>query len=167
MVTRGKSGRHVTVGRLLAASLAAAAIGVAAVGSADAETPRRGRVEVLDLKVRNDQYEAVDLGPAGPSLGDLDVYSGTTVQDGRSVGHGGGSCQLVQVVEGGITAQCLLTVEVEGGSLTVQSLWTKGSGAPLDMAVTGGTGAYAGARGTIRFWDIGTPDERARAEVQR
>ncbi len=167
MVTNGSSSRYVTVRRFVAASLATAAIGFAAVGTADADAPRRGRVEVLELKVQNDQYEAVDLGPAGPSLGDMDVYSGTAVKDGRSVGRGGGSCQVVQIHGGEITTQCVLTLGVEGGSLTVQSLWTKGSSTPLDMAITGGTGAYASARGVIRFWDIGTPNERARAEIQR
>ncbi|MGW2374745.1 allene oxide cyclase barrel-like domain-containing protein [Kitasatospora sp. NPDC001683] len=167
MVTNGNSSRYVTVKRFLAASLATAAIGLVAVGNADAGTPRKGNVEILDLMVQNDQYQAVDLGPAGPSLGDLDVYSGTTVKDGRSLGHGGGSCQVVQIDGGVITAQCLITMEVEGGSLTLQSLWTKGSSAPLDMAITGGTGSYATARGTVRFWDIGTPNERARAEIQR
>ncbi|MFD8081412.1 hypothetical protein ACFV4F_06895 [Kitasatospora sp. NPDC059722] len=136
-------------------------------GNADAGTPRRGGVEVLELTVRNDQYQAVDLGPAGPSLGDMDVYSGTIVKDGRSVGRGGGSCQVVQLDGGVVTAQCVITLEVEGGSLTLQSLWTKRSSAPLDMAVTGGTGSYATARGTVRFWNIGTPAERARAEIQR
>ncbi|MGW4164309.1 allene oxide cyclase barrel-like domain-containing protein [Streptomyces sp. NPDC004788] len=155
--------------RFLAAGLATAAIGFAAVGNADADTPapRKGHVEVLELKVQNDQYEAVDLGPAGPSLGDMDVYSGTALKDGRGVGRGGGSCQVISITDGQTTTQCVITMEVEGGSLTMQSLWTKGDTAPLDMAITGGTGDYGGARGTVRFWDIGTPNERARAEILR
>ncbi|MFJ9827217.1 hypothetical protein ACIRSU_23070 [Streptomyces sp. NPDC101160] len=155
--------------RFLAAGLATAAIGFAAVGSAEADTPapRRGHVEVLELKVQNDQYEALDLGPAGPGLGDMDVYSGTATVDGRSVGRGGGSCQVVSIRGGKTTTQCVITMEVEGGSLTMQSLWTKGDTAPLDMAITGGTGAYGTARGTVRFWDIGTANERARAEILR
>ncbi|MEU4119801.1 hypothetical protein AB0F71_35545 [Kitasatospora sp. NPDC028055] len=167
MATTASSNRYLTVRRFVAASLATAAIGLAAVGSADADAPRRGRVEVLELQVRNDQYEALDLGPAGPGLGDQDVYSGGTVQDGREVGRGGGTCQVVQIHGAEVTKHCLLTIEVQGGSLTMQSLWTNGSGAPLDMAVTGGTGAYGGARGTARFWEIGTPNERARVEIQR
>lgn len=155
--------------KFITASLAVAAIGFVAVGSAEADTPapRRGHVEVLELKVRNDQYEALDLGPAGPSLGDMDVYSGTALKDGRSVGRGGGSCQVISLTGGETTTQCVITMEVEGGSLTMQSLWTKGDTAPLDMAITGGTGDYGNARGTVRFWDIGTPNERARAEILR
>ncbi|MFC8918787.1 hypothetical protein ACGF5F_11950 [Streptomyces sp. NPDC047821] len=153
--------------RFTAASLAAVvAAGWWAGGSAGAGTPAKGRVEVLELKVRNEQYTAVDHGPAGPSLGDMDVYSGTAVKDGRDVGRGGGSCQVIHVKGEDVTSQCVITMEVEQGSLTLQSLWTKGAPS-LDMAVTGGTGVYRNARGIARFWDIATPDERARLEIQR
>jgi hypothetical protein len=152
--------------RFAAASLAAVAVGVWAVDSANAGTPEKGRVEVLELKVQNDQYTAADLGPAGPSLGDMDVYSGTAIKDGHSVGRGGGSCQVIHVKGEELTSQCLITMEVEQGSLTMQSLWTKGT-ASLDMAITGGTGVYRGARGIARFWDIATPNERVRLEILR
>ncbi|MFJ8649409.1 hypothetical protein ACIRNI_25215 [Streptomyces sp. NPDC093546] len=156
-----------TLKRFAAASLAAAAFGVWAVDGAHAGTPEKGRAEVLELKVRNDQYTAVDLGPAGPSLGDMDVYSGTAVKDGRDVGRGGGTCQVVQVKDAELTSQCLITMQVARGSLTMQSLWTKGEQGPLDMAITGGTGVYSNARGIARFWDIATPNERARLEILR
>ncbi|WP_031068166.1 allene oxide cyclase barrel-like domain-containing protein [Streptomyces sp. NRRL S-118] len=152
--------------RFAAASLAAITAGVWAVDSATAGTPEKGRVEVLELKVRNDQYTAADLGPAGPSLGDMDVYSGTALKEGNSVGRGGGSCQVIHMKGDDITSQCLITMEVEQGSLTMQSLWTKGT-ASLDMAITGGTGAYRSARGIARFWDIATPNERVRLEILR
>ncbi|MEU6881470.1 hypothetical protein [Streptomyces sp. NPDC046712] len=155
-----------TVMRFAAASLAAVAVGVWAVDSAHAGTPKTGRVEVLELKVQNDQYTAADLGPAGPSLGDMDVYSGTAIKDGHNVGRGGGSCQVIHVKGEELTSQCLITMEVEQGSLTMQSLWTKGA-ASLDMAITGGTGAYRNARGIARFWDIATPNERVRLEILR
>ncbi|MHC3392239.1 allene oxide cyclase barrel-like domain-containing protein [Streptomyces lavendulocolor] len=152
---------------LAAASLAAVvAVGGSAVGSANAGPARKGGVEILELEVRNDQYTAVDLGPEGPSLGDTDVYSGTAVKDGKAVGRGGGTCQVVHVKGAELTSQCQLTMEVAQGSVTLQSLWTKGAG-PLDMAVTGGTGVYRDARGTARFRDIGTPDERVRLEIRR
>ncbi|MFJ5711623.1 hypothetical protein [Streptomyces sp. NPDC093105] len=150
--------------RFAAASLAAVAVGLWAVEGAGAQTPKKP--EVIEVAVRNDQYTAVDLGPAGPSLGDMDVYSGTAVKDGRSIGRGGGHCQVIHLKGEEATSQCLITMEVEQGSLTMQSLWTKGT-ASLDMAVTGGTGVYRNARGVARFWDIATPDERARIEILR
>ncbi|MFF5505658.1 hypothetical protein [Streptomyces roseolus] len=151
--------------RFVAASLAAVAVGMGAVEGAGAAPPKRP--EVIEMAVRNDQYTAVDLGPAGPSLGDMDVYSGTAVKDGRTVGRGGGHCQVIHLKGEETTSQCLITMEVERGSLTMQSLWTRGAGASLDMAITGGTGVYRDARGIARFWDIATPDERVRLEILR
>ncbi|WP_405680726.1 hypothetical protein OG239_03500 [Streptomyces sp. NBC_00868] len=74
--------------KLFAISLVTAFVGVFAINSADADTPERRQVEVLELKVQNDQYAYTDLDPKGPSLGDTYVYSGTAIKDGRSVGAG-------------------------------------------------------------------------------
>ncbi|WP_280294329.1 allene oxide cyclase barrel-like domain-containing protein [Nocardia abscessus] len=131
-----------------------------------AQTTAADQVEVLEVKVENDQYAAPDLDCAGMSVGDMDVFSGNALRDGRKVGHGGGSCQVIHVDGERVTAQCLLTMELEHGSVTMQALWVRGS-SPLDMAITGGTDAYRDARGTVRFWDIGTPNERVRAEIIR
>ncbi|MGC7095282.1 allene oxide cyclase barrel-like domain-containing protein [Amycolatopsis lurida] len=136
---------------------------IVAVGGCAAD-PADDQVEIIELKVENDQYAALDLDRAGVSLGDMDVYSGNAIKDGRKVGRGGGSCQVLHVDGEKITTQCVLTMELEQGSVTLQALWLKGAN-PLDMAVTGGTGAYRDARGTVRFWDIATPNERVRAEI--
>ncbi|WP_020660777.1 allene oxide cyclase barrel-like domain-containing protein [Amycolatopsis benzoatilytica] len=120
--------------------------------------------EILELAVETDQYAAPDLPPAGPSVGDLHVYSGSLLKDGRRVGQGGGSCQIIRIDGASSTMQCLLTARLERGSLTMQSLWVVGEN-PLDMAVTGGTGAYRDAQGTVQVWDIATPNERMRAEI--
>ncbi|MGW3963968.1 allene oxide cyclase barrel-like domain-containing protein [Amycolatopsis sp. NPDC005003] len=125
---------------------------------------RPGQPEILELAVENDQYAAPDLPPAGTSVGDLYVYSGWLLKDGHRVGQGGGSCQVVQVDGAKVTAQCVLTGRLEQGSLTMQALWATGE-SPLDMAITGGTGAYRDAQGTVRVWDIATPNERMRAEI--
>ncbi|MFI9052259.1 hypothetical protein [Streptomyces sp. NPDC053427] len=163
---QGNNNTRATLIKFLAISLVTAVVGVCAVDSADADTPERGRAEVLELKIQNDQHTATDLGPAGPSLGDMDVYSGTAITDGRRVGRGGGSCQVVHIDGEELTAQCLITIELERGSLTMQSLWKSGKSS-LDMAITGGTGDFRNARGTARYWDIATPKERLRAEILR
>ncbi|MFD9271514.1 hypothetical protein ACFWB1_35810 [Streptomyces goshikiensis] len=150
--------------RFFAISLVTALIGVFAVNSADADAPEKRQAEVLELKVQNDQYAENDLAPKGSSLGDTYVYSGTAMKDGRSVGRGGGSCQVIHIEGEELTTQCLITVELKRGSLTMQSLWVSGTKA-LDMAITGGTGDFSTARGTARYWDIATPKERVRAEI--
>ncbi|MGI5129336.1 allene oxide cyclase barrel-like domain-containing protein [Pseudonocardia sp. CA-107938] len=147
----------VVAGSLLAGGLSACG---AEAGSASPSE----HTEILEFAVENDQYAAPDLAPAGPSVGDLYVYSGWLLKDGRRAGQGGGSCQIIQIDGAKITTQCLLTGKLEQGSLTMQALWVTGE-SPLDMAITGGTGAYADAHGTVRVWDIATPNERMRAEI--
>ncbi|MEV0121501.1 hypothetical protein AB0I16_08065 [Streptomyces sp. NPDC050703] len=159
--------------RCAALSLATAAIGVFAAGSAGAgtgsgagraDTAKKGRVEVIELRIKDLEYKAVDLGEAGPSLGDMSVYCGTAVENGRAVGVGAGTSQIVHLDGGRATSQAVITLELERGSLTMQSLLTDRE-SPHDMAVTGGTGAYKDARGSVRYWDIATPKERMRAEI--
>jgi hypothetical protein len=150
--------------RFVALSLITAAVGGCSAARSEAETQAGDQVEVLEIEVENDQYAALDLDRAGVSVGDMDVYSGNAIMDGRKVGQGGGSCQVTHIDGENITMQCLITMELEHGSVTMQSLWVRGA-SPLDMAVTGGTGAYRNARGTVRFWDIATPNERVRAEI--
>ncbi|RZQ62297.1 hypothetical protein [Amycolatopsis suaedae] len=104
--------------------------------------------------MENTQYAALDLGHPGTSLGDQDVLSGNAIKDGRKAGQGGGSCQVMHLDGDKPTLQCVLTMELERGSVTMQSLWTRGEN-PLDMAIT------------VRFWDIAAPNERARAEIIR
>ncbi len=152
--------------KFVAVPLIAFAAGGCSADPSETGTRSGDQVEVLELKVENDQYAALDLNRAGVSVGDMDVYSGNATKDGRKVGRGGGSCQVTHVDGENITMQCLITMELEHGSVTMQSLWTRGA-SPLDMAVTGGTGVYRNARGTVRFWEIATPNERARAEIIR
>ncbi|MEU0662802.1 hypothetical protein [Streptomyces lavendulocolor] len=91
--TRRRAALPVLAAASFAAVVTVVAVGGTAVGSANAGPARKGGVEILELEVRNDQYTAVDLGPEGPGLGDMDVYSGTAVKDGKAVGRGGGTCQ--------------------------------------------------------------------------
>jgi hypothetical protein len=163
---RGKNNPRAVLVKFFAVSLVTALVSVCAVDSADADAPDKDRVEVLELAVHNDQYADTDLGPAGPSLGDMYVYSGTAMRNGREVGRGGGSCQVVHIDGAELTTQCLITMELERGSLTMQSLWVSGTSS-LDMAITGGTGDFSNARGHARYWDIATPKERMRAEILR
>ncbi|GAA2663740.1 hypothetical protein GCM10009864_35040 [Streptomyces lunalinharesii] len=161
---QGKSRPRAALTKLLALPLVTAVIGVCTIVRADAETPEGNQAEVLELKVQNEQHATTDLGPTGPSLGDMEVYSGAMMKDGRRVGRGGGACQILYVKDGELTSQCLITIDLEHGSLAMQSLWASGT-TSLTMAITGGTGIYKNARGTARYWDIATPNERLRADI--
>ncbi|WEV27772.1 hypothetical protein OYE22_23265 [Streptomyces sp. 71268] len=170
---QGAIKRRAKLRKFLGVSLAAAAVGVCAVSSADAttsgsasSTPEKPRVQVIDIKLKNEQHAETDLGPAGPSLGDFNSFSGRAIRDGREVGLGAGSCKTVHIEGAKATTQCVITVEIGRGSVTMQSLAPKG-GSSLEMAITGGTGAYSGARGTAQYWAIGTPDECMRVRLLR
>ncbi|MFE6779708.1 hypothetical protein [Streptomyces sp. NPDC057702] len=152
--------------RSVALSIAAAAIGFCTLGTADAHTPEKKQAEIVDLHFNNEQYADNDLAPTGPSLGDMNSYSGTLVEKGKNVGRGGGTCQAVHVDGEKVTMQCLVTLELDRGSLTMQSLADKGANS-VEMAITGGTGVYDNARGTVRYWDIGTSYETLRATILR
>ncbi|WP_236565699.1 MULTISPECIES: hypothetical protein [Nocardia] len=147
-------------------SLLATALSGCGAGDGDTPPPAENQVEILELEVENDQYAAPDLDRAGMSIGDMDIFSGNAIKNGQKVGRGGGTCQAIHVDGEKVTSQCLLTMQFESGSVTLQAVWVRGAN-PLDMAITGGTGSYLDAGGSVRFWDIGTPNERVRAEIIR
>ena len=70
------------------------------------------------------------------------------------VGHDAGVCTLTRLPERDARqtfANCVVTAVVRGGSLTVQGILRFSGQQPLPgtLAVTGGTGRYAGAGGTV------------------
>ncbi|MFJ2738329.1 hypothetical protein ACIO3O_01535 [Streptomyces sp. NPDC087440] len=159
--------------RLAALSLATVAVAAVATGGANADTSispspspsEKGRTEIIELQLKDLEYESLDLGGPGPSRGDMSVYFATAVHNGRAVGRGAGTSQVVHVGTGGeVTSQAVITLDLDRGSLTMQSLRSDGQ-TSLDMAITGGTGAFKDARGSVRYWDINTPQERLRAEI--
>jgi hypothetical protein len=70
------------------------------------------------------------------------------------VGHDSGVCTLTRLPERDARqtfASCVVTAAVRGGSLTVQGILRFRGQQPLPatLAVTGGTGRYTGAAGTV------------------
>jgi hypothetical protein len=69
------------------------------------------------------------------------------------IGHDSGTCTFTRIIgpqEG--LADCVATAVLKGGSLTAQGvveISSAGAPRPSDLAITGGTGTYAGARGTL------------------
>ena len=71
------------------------------------------------------------------------------------IGHDSGVCTLTRLPERDARqtyASCVVTAVVPGGSLTVQGVLAFRGQQPLPstLAVTGGTGRYAGAAGTVQ-----------------
>ena len=98
----------------------------------------------------------VDLTANGDSTGDLltfhnDLFDATNTE---VVGTSHGDCVRIEV---GVSWECRWINTLEGGSITVEGAFF--DAAPSAMAITGGTGAYRGARGSMRLVardDLGT-----------
>jgi allene oxide cyclase-like protein len=77
----------------------------------------------------------------------------TLSKDGENVGEDGGSCTITHVVSPEvITANCIDTLSLKRGQITVQGLLTfdeSGGEQPFTVAVTGGTGADKGVGGEM------------------
>jgi hypothetical protein len=89
---------------------------------------------------------AVDNAPAGPSVGDEHSGNFRLFNHGKSVGNFDYSCVRTSVDPG--REECRASVHFRNrGKMTIEGN-TKPSGNRDIVAITGGTGQFAGARGT-------------------
>jgi allene oxide cyclase len=90
----------------------------------------------------------VDLGPKGDSIGDLLVFANGVFDaaDKVQVGKDQGYCVRTVV---GKSWECFWTLILKGGQITVEGPFMD-EGDSL-FAVTGGTGRYAGAKGSMKL----------------
>jgi allene oxide cyclase len=130
---------------LLAGSLVAATAIAVSLVSVSAAGPRVTRIHVIEHATTD---QVVDITTNGDSTGDLltfhnDVYDAANE---RVVGSSHGDCVRIEV---GVSWQCRWTTTFEDGSITVEGPFYDAS--PSVLAITGGTGAYRGARGSMRL----------------
>jgi Allene oxide cyclase barrel like domain len=138
--------------------LAIVAIAVLALGPAVATAHSDGK-QTLRLVATEDQFEFVDLGAPGPSLGDELVFSEVLRQRGREVGTSGVVCTVtaIEVPYESQMFHCVGTLSLRKGQITLQGLLEvqgEDDPGPFDVAITGGTGAYRGAGGEATVFDI-------------
>jgi hypothetical protein len=152
--------------RKLATGLAGIAIGLAlGLGvqalAASSRGGTKSGIRRLVLVARLQEVRIVDLPPSGLSQGDtrlfnFDVYNASNT---RRIGRMDGACQVTDppdtAGESRIFAQCVKTFVLAGGSITVQgdATYTKIQNFPYPavQTITGGTGAYRGARGQVKL----------------
>lgn len=146
--------KRAIVAATVACAIALVAAGLSAGGGAT-------RSLVLDVRFDKTSFVTDDVSPKGRSVGDTYVFSGSITRAGKPFGR----YEDVDVtVDGKIqgvvrTAMLLLpdgTIAVQGGGGNVgASGWKPGANDAL--AVVGGTGAYAGVRGTLRAVELSEP----------
>ena len=125
---------------------------VGAVAIAHGGNAQQPDTRTLTLVQKNAKPTFVDLGRKStrfnPSTGDLEVFAGKlSLPGGSRAGRSQGYCVVADVRHHG--EQCSYTFGLRGGQIT-------GDGKVVyrrrfSIPVTGGTGAYEGARGTIAF----------------
>jgi hypothetical protein len=148
---------------LALAAAAAATAAIVPITSAPAASPDS---LTLDAHLDRATMRMVDQRPKGRSGGDTFVFSTSLTRGGKPAGRGEFTQTIVDDRYQGVSihADLLLadgTLELAGGGLNRRP---PGGAAPArnssDMAVTGGTGAYAGARGSVHLVDVGRTTQR-------
>lgn len=107
----------------------------------------------------------IDLPPTGASFGDELVGANTLSSGGTVVGADSFVCTTVSA--DGKSLQCAAIYRLKQGRITALGYATIVGSTPLfdeQFAITGGTGAYAGARGQVRV--VQTSEQAAELYVE-
>jgi allene oxide cyclase len=112
-------------------------------------------VTTLHLTEKQTFQHYVDKGAKGESAGDIRTFGGPVYQSGKKIGHDRITCV--------VGSTCSAQVWLPGGSL-VSKRFVAG-GPKFTAKITGGTGTYAGAHGTVLI--VGGPTTRYTIRLQR
>lgn len=129
---------------LVAGSFAAVALVVSMV-SVSVAGPNVTRLVVVEHATTD---TVVDLTTNGDSTGDLLTFHNELFDETNTevVGTNQGDCVRIEV---GVSWQCRWVNFLDGGSITVEGPFFDAG--PSALAITGGTGDYRGARGSMRL----------------
>ncbi|MFE9045955.1 hypothetical protein ACFY9F_33020 [Streptomyces sp. NPDC012421] len=126
----------------------------------------KSKTKVIILTGTLTQQSRFPVNPNGPAAqGDQTVVHSTlTDQAGNTVGETGGICTTTRTEPDFGAETCNVTYSLTGGQITFQGFvfghLRPGPPPSFDGAITGGTGEYAGARGTVHADTIGPGQRR-------
>lgn len=136
------------------------AIGALAVGSVAPATSlgstSLGTTSTVQVLSDNTEERYVDVGRPGFSLGDMFVFTSKLTHQGVRVGHTGVVCTITSRRRG--ESQCAGTAWIRGDQIAIQGL-VAGDPDVFEFPITGGTGAYEGAQGTLVVKEMPGPKE--------
>jgi hypothetical protein len=104
----------------------------------------------------NTEEAFVDVGEPDFSLGDEFIFTSDLTKHGRLVGHTGVVCTTTSVVRE--ESQCVGTASFDKGQITIQGLLA-GEPDEFEFPITGGTGAFEGADGTLVVKELSDTQE--------
>lgn len=121
-----------------------------------AGTANAAKVKVI--KVTEIETSSSDtIGNDLPEAGDSFSFTSKLLQNGEQVGTDKGKCVLKKIIgpadnPTGAKSRCKVTLKFSQGTIKAAGTFTQSFGELPDVtiAITGGTGRYAGAKGTVR-----------------
>jgi hypothetical protein len=140
-------------GLIVAAALLATAelVSIPSASSGPNRTASSSKTKTIHVVQSNVGVDnPVDVGPEGGSVGDYNVIN-TPFLDPKSnqqVGLESGVCTSIEAPPGRL--QCVTTASFPEGNITFQGAFLF-EPPELELAITGGTGAYRTAHGTVTF----------------
>jgi len=156
--------RRLVAAVVVVATVSLSAVGATAVGAfAASQSQRAQALTVYAFPIGGPFIAVPGTNPKLLSPGDETIVNDQlTVTHKRKggypiIGHDSGTCTFTRIIsprEG--LADCVATAVLHGGSLTAQgvvAISAAGTPRPSDLAITGGTGKYAGVRGTLHLKD--------------
>ena len=136
--------------RILAAAavLSALALTVSLVAVSTAGPPAGPNVTRIGVVEHATTDLVVDLTTNGDSTGDLLTFHNELFDESNTevVGSNQGECVRIEV---GVSWECRWVNFLDGGSITVEGPFFDAG--PSAFAITGGTGSFRGARGSMRL----------------
>lgn len=130
---------------IVAAALGAFVLGAVLVATAGQQRViQPTRIHVIERAVSD---VVIDTGKTGDSSGDLLTFHNPLFDADNEVkvGHDQGECVRISPRQG--TWECRWIAWLDGGSITVEGPFFDAK--PSVLAITGGTGMYSNARGTM------------------
>lgn len=135
--------------------LACTPVAAAATDTGSAQARDKGRIITVQAEVA--QLTRFPVSPSSVSQGDQVVVRSDLFDEAHNkVGETHGTCTTTR---GGAdeAEQCVVTYVLPGGQLTVQGMYFNYlDQGPFDNAITGGTGEYEKARGSVHADTIAT-----------
>jgi hypothetical protein len=142
--------------RVIAICIAGAAVIAVVAPSVGANGEPRARTTTLRASSELEHLHAVDNPPAGDSAGDVLIFTEKLLNhDGHVIGHDAATCTRLFDQR----SLCTGTYILHRGQLMVQLLQPSlGGTLTYTQAITGGTGKYARATGTVTVHQASSGD---------
>ena len=136
--------------------IAAAALAALTVTSLSPASAHKPHGQVFTVTTQTIDETPIDFTKP-PKLGDSNVITEDVYRYGKKVGTSDLQCTVVRVNLPKFAAQCFNTTVLPEGQITAQGYVTSDQveRVPFKQAVTGGTGAYKGARGELTVDEAG------------